>query len=112
VNSSDSACGGYSIVLATAGTRRLAEEIARKLVEEKLAACVQIHRTKSFYRWNGAVRSGGEYLFIIKTKSQLFDAISEFIGAHHDYQTPEVIRIAVQGGDGKYLHWIDDCLSP
>ncbi|MDR1432801.1 MAG: divalent-cation tolerance protein CutA [Puniceicoccales bacterium] len=102
----DSMASGYAVVLTTVESRRRAEDLARRIVEEKLAACVQTYGVRSFYRWMGKVERGDEHLLIIKTTVDACAKLSEFIVANHGYKIPEIIQIPIIGGLPEYLHWI------
>jgi periplasmic divalent cation tolerance protein len=97
----------FAIVLTTVETEQQAEELSQKILEKKLAVCVQIQEIKSRYWWKGEMKCGDEYLLLIKTKAELFCDISEFIKQNHPYETPEIVQIPITGGSDKYLEWIE-----
>lgn len=101
----------FVIVLTTIETKRQAELLARKMLEEKLAACVQIQKTQSRYWWNGKIECGDEYLLAIKTRGDLFAELSEFIKKNHSYETPEIVEIPMTIGSTEYLSWIESALE-
>lgn len=95
------------IVLSTAGSEEEARRIARHLVEEQLAACVNIvPQIESIYRWQGKVESSQEWLLMIKTTSERFASVRDAIRALHSYELPECIAISVEDGSAAYLEWI------
>jgi periplasmic divalent cation tolerance protein len=95
------------LVLVTAGSEEEAEKITHALVEERLAACVNIiHPIRSIYRWEGKVQSDREWLLIIKTQQIHFTAVEARVKALHSYQVPEVIALPVVNGSEKYLRWV------
>lgn len=95
------------IVLSTAGSEEEARRIARHLVEEQLAACVNIvPQIESIYRWQGKVESSQEWLLMIKTTSERFASVRDAIRAMHSYELPECIAISVEDGSAAYLEWI------
>ena len=95
------------IILVTAGSEGEAEKIARTLVEERLAACVNlISPLRSIYRWEGKIQDDREWLLVIKTKQTHFAAIEARVKALHSYQVPEVIALPVVNGSEKYLEWV------
>src|SRR5437588_2650075 len=97
------------IVFTTAGSKEEAEKIAHAMVERKLAACVNIvPQVESVYRWKGKVEVSEEWLLIMKTTAQRFDAVREAIKELHSYELPECVAIAVEGGSEEYLKWIGD----
>jgi periplasmic divalent cation tolerance protein len=98
----------YIQISTTTETIEQAEEIARHLVEIKLAACVQITGPIiSIYRWKGKVEDAKEWLCLIKTREDLFDKVETAIKKLHSYETPEIIAVPIVKGSKKYLDWID-----
>jgi periplasmic divalent cation tolerance protein len=84
-----------------------AEAIASCLVEERLAACVQIlPPTRSVYRWDGRVEHASEVLLLAKTGADRLEALCARIRALHPYETPEVLALEAVGGSPAYLDWI------
>ncbi len=97
------------IVFSTAGSREEASKIAHELVERKLAACVNIvPQIESVYRWKEKVETAQEWLLIIKTTTQRFEAVRDAIKELHSYELPECVAIAVESGSEEYLRWIED----
>jgi len=98
------------VVLVTCGAAKEARKIARALVEQRLAACVNILQSpvQSIYRWKGKVESAKEVLIIIKTTRKRFAALQRAIRALHSYGTPEIIALPVADGSRDYLAWIAD----
>ncbi|MDR1528658.1 MAG: divalent-cation tolerance protein CutA [Puniceicoccales bacterium] len=94
------------IVLTTVGSRELAENLAKGVIAERLAACVQIQRIESFYAWMDNIEHGSEHLLSIKTKATLFEDLSRFILQNHDYRIPEIVQIPIVKGSEPYLEWI------
>jgi periplasmic divalent cation tolerance protein len=100
----------FAIVLTTVESEQQAGELAQKILEERLAACVQIHKIRSRYWWNGKIEHGDEYLLSIKTKVDLFSDLSEFIKQNHSYEIPEIVQIPITGGSDKYLEWMESVI--
>lgn len=95
------------VVLMTAGSRREAESIAVALVEERLAACVNlVAPVVSVYRWQGRVERGREVLLIAKTRRALVARLTARVQALHSYDVPEVIALPIEGGGAAYLEWV------
>lgn len=95
------------VVLTTVESREQAESIARLLVEDALAACVQIvGPVTSIYRWQGRVETAGELLLLIKTRSGIYPDLERKIRENHPYQTPEILALPVQSGFEGYLSWL------
>ena len=103
---------GIAVVLSTAGSQDEASRIARALVERRLAACVSVvPGVLSTYRWAGEVKTDAEWLLIVKTRSDRFDAIRDAIRELHSYELPEIVLIDTAQVDPAYLAWIDDSLA-
>lgn len=98
----------YSIIMTASDSEAEAEALARSLVEQKLAACVQIVRITSFYRWEGQVERAGEFLLLIKTAHGMYEQVERFIAAQHSYDLPELVEVPITRGSAGYLGWIDD----
>jgi periplasmic divalent cation tolerance protein len=95
------------VVLVTAPTAERAAELARTLVEERLAACGNVvPGLRSIYRWEGKVVDEPEALLVLKTTRGRFEALSDRVLALHPYQVPEVIALPVEAGSAAYLDWI------
>jgi periplasmic divalent cation tolerance protein len=100
------------IVLCTCGSRDEADSIASTLVNERLAACVNIlPPVQSVYRWQGAVERADEILLVIKTTAARFSALRDRIQAIHSYDTPEIIAIEAAAGSERYLTWLGEQCS-
>ena len=98
----------HTVIITTCENKEQARNLARGLVENKLAACVQLIPIESVYRWEGKIVEAGEFLLLIKTKSELFSEVEKYIISHHSYSTPEIISLPVEKGFEKYLNWIDE----
>ena len=84
-----------------------AQRIADALVEERLAACVNVlPGLRSVYRWQGAVERADEVLLLAKTVSGRLDALTARLTALHPYELPEVVAVEVAGGLAAYLDWV------
>lgn len=100
------------LIVSTADTLKLAEEIASALVENHEAACVNIvPGIRSVYRWEGKMTEDEEVLLLIKSVQEKFEAIRSRIRNIHTYQTPEVIALPITDGDANYLNWLRKQLS-
>ncbi|HEX9050084.1 MAG TPA: divalent-cation tolerance protein CutA [Anaeromyxobacter sp.] len=95
------------VVLVTTPSPERAAEIARTLVEERLAACGNVvPGLRSIYRWEGKVQDDAEALLLLKTTRARFDALRDRVLALHPYEVPEVIALPVEAGSAAYLAWI------
>ena len=101
----------YCVVLVTVSSESEAKTIARALVEERLAACVNIiPGLTSIYRWEENICEDRELLLVIKTQGQKVAALRERIGHLHSYAVPEVLALPITDGSARYLAWLDSCL--
>ena len=95
------------VVLVTCGSAEEAGQIARALVGERLAACVNISSPiRSLYHWEGKLCDDQEVLLVIKTARSLFDQVRRAVEKLHSYQVPEVICLPVIDGAPNYLNWL------
>ncbi len=97
----------HCIVLTTTASEAEADALARRIVETRLGACVQIQAIKSIYRWEDALCAEPEWRLSIKTRQARFEALAQFITAHHAYETPEILQIPIKAGSAAYLRWVD-----
>jgi periplasmic divalent cation tolerance protein len=96
------------VVFSTCGYALEAEQLARKLIDERLAACVTvISPVRSFYRWKGEIADAAEWLLMIKSSRPRFEALRAALESAHSYELPEVIAIPVVEGSPDYLSWIE-----
>jgi periplasmic divalent cation tolerance protein len=96
------------VVFSTASSAEEAEKIARVLVEERLAACVNVlPGACSIYRWKGAIESSPEWVLIIKSSRERFDRLRARLEKVHSYEVPEVVALAVVDGSKNYLNWLE-----
>jgi periplasmic divalent cation tolerance protein len=95
------------VMLTTAGSRAEANRIAAALVDERLAACVNVVAPiTSIYRWRGAVERAEEVLLLVKTRRARMARVGARIRALHSYDLPEVIALPIDAGSAAYLAWI------
>lgn len=100
------------IVFTTTPNKPEAETLARKLVEEKLAGCVQIiPGVTSFYRWENEIQKDEECLLLIKTLPENFDRLAEFIKSNHSYSVPEIVGIEAEKVSESYLKWLTETVN-
>jgi periplasmic divalent cation tolerance protein len=100
------------IVLTTCGSEDEAEKIARYLVENRLAACVNIvPQVRSIYRWQGKVESARELLLLVKTTNEKFTQVRDAIRELHSYELPECAVLPIEDGSAAYLDWIEDSVK-
>ena len=97
----------YIIAHVTAPNEEEASKISRTVVEERLAACVNIIKSvRSIYRWQGQIEDEQEVLMIIKTRRTLFERLQGRVKELHSYSVPEIIGVPVTEGSEEYLNWL------
>jgi periplasmic divalent cation tolerance protein len=100
-------CTPYVEVHVTTPDAVTASRLARALVDERLAACVQVvPGVTSVYTWQGRVETSDEHLLLIKSSAGLFDAICARVRSEHPYDTPEVVAVPVRAIDPSYAAWL------
>jgi periplasmic divalent cation tolerance protein len=96
------------LVLTNLPDRAAAERLADALVEQRVAACVNILAPcKSVYRWKGAVQHDDEHPLLIKTTAERYAVLEAAIRAAHPYELPEIIAVPIERGLPAYLAWVD-----
>ncbi len=101
----------FSIVYITAGDMEEARKIGRKLVEEKLAACVNIFPITSIFRWKDNIDESQEFGIIAKTKTQKVKEIEKRVKELHSYEVPCVVSFRINEGSADYFKWIDESVE-
>jgi periplasmic divalent cation tolerance protein len=94
------------VVMTTVDSEGLARTLAEKLLEARLAGCVQEIRIASRYRWEGDVRCDAEILLLVKTSQAAAAAAMRCIERHHSYEVPEILAVPATGGLPAYLQWL------
>jgi periplasmic divalent cation tolerance protein len=94
------------LIMTTVDNEELASTISTRLVEQKLAACVQEINIRSRYRWDDEVRCDPEILLLVKTSAAVANAAMRSIQENHNFEVPEIIAVPITGGSPDYLKWI------
>ena len=94
------------IVMTTVETPEQAKTLARAVIDARLAACAQIVPVSSCYRWEGKVVEEGEQMMLFKTRADQFAVLEALLLELHPYDTPEIIRLPVEGVGEKYRAWV------
>ena len=98
----------FAVVTTTVASAEEAKALARSLVEQRLAACVQILPAQSIYRWEGAIEDTSEWLLLCKIRAEDYASVEAALLAEHSYDTPEVIMTPIAGGSPTYLAWLGE----
>ncbi len=102
----------HLLVSITTSSLEEAERIAEALVQERLAACVNIvPAITSIYRWQGEVHRDSEVLLIAKSRPELFESLAARVKELHSYEVPEIIALPIVAGSKAYLSWIDESVK-
>jgi periplasmic divalent cation tolerance protein len=102
----------YYLVWVSAGSEAEAIAIAQALVQEKLAACINITPMTSVYTWQSQLCQDREWQLSIKTKRICFEALKQRVVELHSYEVPEIIAVPIEAGSQNYLSWIDANVHP
>ena len=95
------------VVITTVGDEEQGNSIARELIGRRHAACVNmVSGVRSLYRWQGKICRDSEFLLVIKTLEEEFDAVAETIRELHAYEVPEILAFDVARGDARFLDWV------
>ena len=97
----------YIQVETTTDNKEIADKIASSVLEQQLAACVQITTCLSMYRWKGKIERADEYICIIKSRADLYSDLKKAIRSVHNYEVPEIIATEVKSVGSDYLAWLD-----
>ncbi|XP_018413640.1 PREDICTED: protein CutA isoform X1 [Nanorana parkeri] len=101
--------GSLSAAYVTCPNDKVAKDIARGLVQKKLAACVNIiPQITSIYEWKGKIEEDSEVLLMIKTRSSKVPALTEYVRSVHPYEVCEVISVPIDQGNPPYLSWVEE----
>jgi periplasmic divalent cation tolerance protein len=101
----------FSIVYITAGDMEEAKKIGKILVEERLAACVNIFPITSIFRWKNNIEDAQEFGIMAKTKSRKVKEIEKRVKEIHSYEVPCVISFRIDEGSLDYIRWIDESVE-
>lgn len=97
------------VVLVTVPQEEEAAQMANTLIDERLAACVNILKDiRSLYRWKGAIEDEGEVLMVVKTQERLFESLVKRIKQMHSYSVPEIIALPIVKGSDNYIQWMKE----
>nr|XP_048288165.1 protein CutA homolog isoform X1 [Myodes glareolus] len=101
--------GTYSVVFVNCPNEQIAKDVARAILDKKLATSVNIlPKTSSLYFWKGEIEESTEILLLIKTKTSKVSRLSTYVRLAHPFEIPEVFSIAMDQGDARYLKWLEE----
>ena len=96
------------VIYCTVPTKQEAKTIAKILLTQRLAACINIiDKVQSMFSWHDELCEEKEFLMMIKTKALLFDRVKQAIKLTHSYNIPEIIALPIENADSEYLEWIN-----
>jgi len=98
--------GPFVIVRTAIDDEGKADRLAAEIVEQRLAACVQLVPIRSTYRWKGKLEQAGEFQLLAKTRAALAGRLTDFIRERHPYELPEIVVTPITGGLAAYLDWV------
>lgn len=98
----------FSVIITTVENRAAADKLARLLLAQRLAACIQVTSIASYYTWNDEVNVDDEQMLTIKCPANNFLEIEQCIKANHSYEIPEIIQLSIEAGSADYLNWISN----
>ncbi|GIW41042.1 MAG: dihydroorotate dehydrogenase [Candidatus Binatia bacterium] len=104
--------GRFVVVLTTVGGEEEGARMAKSLVGERLAACVNACPVRSTYRWRGEVSEDPEILLFVKTRAERVEEVFSRIRELHSYELPELLVLPVLGGSEEYLEWLGEEVPP
>jgi len=99
---------GFLSIYITAKDEAEAGKISKALVEEKLAACVNMHPVKSVYWCQGQIEHDNEVALLVKTKAELADEVIRRVKELHSYEVPCIVCYRIEKGNSDYLKWIEE----
>ncbi|NLI98137.1 divalent-cation tolerance protein CutA [bacterium] len=98
-------------VQTTFSSREEAEKVCKALIEERLAACVNLYDTRSMYWWKGMIEEEGEVIAVFKTSEDKYDALSIKLKELHSYEIPMIVAVPIVKGSREYLSWLEESLE-
>jgi len=97
----------HCMVITTVPDREEAEKLAEGILDNRLAACVQMTDISSMFLWEGELQREEEVVLTIKTTEKRYAELEAYIGEYHPYDVPEIVKVPVTGGLPGYLGWLD-----
>lgn len=102
----------YVMAQTTTDSHSEAEQLASAVVEQRLAACVQVSTIQSYYRWQSETHNDAEFLLTLKTTGAAVPDIKKLLAREHSYDEPELVVVPIIDGSDGYLQWISQSTGP
>lgn len=102
----------YVQVVTTVDSQEAAEKVAATVLQERLAACVQIVPCRSMYHWQGTIETAAEFLCVMKSRSDLLAELENVVAGAHPYEVPELLATEVLWSGKAYEGWMNGELRP
>ena len=101
----------YCVILTTVPHSESGKALAQGLLQNSLAACINIiPGLESYYYWQGELQQDSELQLLIKSNHSKLEDIESYLKNHHPYELPELLVLPVQSGSSEYLNWMNKCL--
>ncbi|XP_030817484.1 protein CutA homolog [Camarhynchus parvulus] len=101
--------GTHSVVFVTCLNERIARDIARAIMDRRLAACVNIlPKSSALYFWKGELEESTEILLLVKTRTSRIEELSNYVRSIHPFEIPEIISLPIDQGNPAYLRWMEE----
>ena len=102
----------HIVAVTTVGDADVASGLARKLLDRRLVACVNLlPSVRSLYWWKGAIEDDAECVLLMKTRADRYDALAAALETLHPYDVPELIVLPIEAGSAAYLGWVDESVT-
>lgn len=99
------------LIISTCPTEKNAQDIASQIIDQQLAACVQMSQINSMFQWDGKIQQTPEWRLNVKTSSSKFEAVKNLIIKLHPYEVPAVEMFKIDDGNKEFLKWIKDSVN-
>ncbi|NWR21430.1 CUTA protein, partial [Emberiza fucata] len=101
--------GTHSVVFVTCLNEHIARDIARAIMDRRLAACVNIlPKSSALYFWKGELEESTEILLLVKTRTSKIGELSNYVRSIHPFEIPEIISLPIEQGNPAYLRWMEE----
>ncbi|MDO4765813.1 MAG: divalent-cation tolerance protein CutA [Eubacteriales bacterium] len=101
----------HCIIMTSVPNKEIADKISKRMLENRLVACIQKQKIESSYVWQDEIVNDSEILLLLKTKQERYPEIEKTIQELHPYEVPEILAVDVVKGLDKYLKWLDEVVQ-